>query len=159
SVCSTGALKRDIPVPSLAVPEDYIDLTQGQTFIEDEIRHVTPVLNKRIRLTLVDSAKRSGIPVRDGGVYVQTRGPRLETRAEVRVLSEWGDYVGMNLGSEATLANESDLPVAGLVTINNYANGLTEEEPDYRKILGDARSMWDTVWSILEAFPGELFDR
>jgi len=159
SVCSTGALKREIPIPSLAVPEDYIDLTQGQTFIENEIRHVTPVLDRRIRSALLDSAKCFGIPVRDGGVYVQTRGPRLETRAEVRVISEWGDYVGMNMGSEATLANESDLPFAGLVTINNHANGLTEEEPNYRKILADARSMWETVWSILETLPGDLFDR
>ncbi len=159
SICSTGALRSNIPVPSLAVPADFIDLTQDHTFIEEEIKHITPGLDEGLREALYHSAKRADLPARYGGVYVQTRGPRLETKAEIRIISGWGDYVGMNLGSEATLANELEIPVAGLITVDNYANGICDEELDYRSILGEARSRWETVRSILESLPPDLSHR
>jgi 5'-methylthioadenosine phosphorylase len=70
-----------------------------------------------------------------GGTYVQTRGPRIETVAEVRALSLTGDIVGMTLASEATLAVELGLEVAALCTIDNYANGLSEELLTYEHIV------------------------
>ncbi|MGA1848935.1 MAG: MTAP family purine nucleoside phosphorylase [Thermoplasmatota archaeon] len=159
SICSTGALRSNIPVPSLAVPADYIDLAQDHTFIEDEIKHITPRLDEGLREAIYHSARRVDLPASNGGVYIQTKGPRLETKAEIRVISGWGDYVGMNLGSEATLANELNIPVAGLITVDNYANGISDEELDYRSILGEARSRWETVRSVLEALPPDLSHR
>jgi 5'-methylthioadenosine phosphorylase len=159
SICSTGALRSSLPVPSLAVPADYIDMVQDQTYIDEEIIHVTPHLDEGLRKSLYLSAKGVDLPVIDGGVYVQTRGPRLETKAEIKVISGWGDYIGMNLGSEATLANELGIPVAGLITIDNYANGVSDQELDFRTILGEARSKWDLVRSVLEALPPELQNR
>ena len=41
-----------------------------------------------------------------GGIYVQTAGPRFETKAEVNVLKKLGDVVGMTMASEATLCME-----------------------------------------------------
>ncbi|MBN1539948.1 MAG: MTAP family purine nucleoside phosphorylase [Candidatus Thermoplasmatota archaeon] len=149
SICSTGALRNDIPVPSVAVPEDFIDLSPVQTFFDDSIHHATPSLDIRLRKALVLSAQGSGLPCIDGGVYIQTKGPRLETRAEVRMLSGFGDYVGMNLASEAGLCCELGIPVAGLVTVDNHANGIVEKELDYREILDAARSKWNIVMGIL----------
>lgn len=149
SICSTGALRKDIPVPSIAVPEDFIDLSPVHTFYDDSIHHATPSLDIRLRKALAICAEGSGLPCIDGGVYIQTSGPRLETKAEVRMISGFGDYVGMNLASEAGLCSELGIPVAGLVTVNNYANGIVEKELDYRVMLDDARSMWETVVGIL----------
>jgi len=156
SICSSGALKADIPVPTLAVPEDFIDLTRIQTFFDRSIQHATPVLDEDLRKGLTLSAKGADMSLREGGVYIQTRGPRLETGAEVRMLASFGDYVGMNFASEAGLCCEAELPVAGLITVDNYANGVTETALDFKKILTDARSRWETVRGILTRLPDVL---
>jgi len=59
-----------------------------------------------------------------GGVYIQTSGPRFETRAEVNVLKKEGDVVGMTMASEATLCMEYAIPYVSLCSIDNYCNGI-----------------------------------
>jgi len=156
SICSSGALKADIPVPALAIPEDFIDLTWIQTFFDGSIQHATPALDEDLRRGLSLSANGADMPILEGGVYIQTMGPRLETKAEVRMLASFGDYVGMTLASEAGLCSEVDLSIAGLITVDNYANGVTDATLDFRKILTDARSRWKTVKGILTRLPGVL---
>lgn len=153
SVCSSGSLKRDIKVPSLMIPHDYIDLFSGATVFDDEIIHITPGFSGPVRQALITGARNSRTEVIESGVYVQTRGPRLETKAEVRMLSSFGDVVGMNLGSESTIAAELGMPLAGIATIDNYAHGVMDEELDYRDILTSARSKWDAVRSLLISVP------
>jgi 5'-methylthioadenosine phosphorylase len=75
-----------------------------------------------------------------GGVYVQTRGPRIETVAEVKALSAWADVVGMTVASEATLACELGMEFAALCTVDNYANGLGGEVLTYEHILSTSRT-------------------
>ena len=150
SICSTGALSADIKVPSFAVPEDYIDLSPLLSFYDDTIKHVTPSLDREMGKALMRSFRKMNVNCNEGGVYVQTSGPRLETKAEVRMISGWGDYVGMNLASEATLCNELDIPVAGLISIDNYANGIMDSDPDYKDILAQARTNWNTIKKVLE---------
>ncbi len=156
SICSTGALDPGIKVPSIAVPADYIDLVSGTTFMDHEIAHITPKLDVRLRESLLCSCKRAGVDAIDGGIYVQARGPRLETRAEVRLLSGWGDYVGMNMAPEATLSMELGIPYGAILTVDNYANGVINEELDFRDILRDARGNWDDILRILENIPEGL---
>ena len=153
SVCSTGALHPGIVVPSIAIPEDYIDLVSGATFHDDGITHITPGLDGRIRKMLLDSCVGAGVSARDGGIYVQTMGPRLETRAEVKLLSGWGDFVGMNMAPEATLSAERGIPFGSILTVDNYANGLIDGDLDFQDILRDAKGNWDNILRILEHFP------
>ncbi|MFO8051544.1 MAG: 6-oxopurine nucleoside phosphorylase [Thermoplasmatota archaeon] len=149
SICSTGALRNDVPVPSLCVPEDYIDLFSGVTVVRSAIQHATPSFDQGLRRALVQASKDLDKEVRDGGVYIQTRGPRLETKAEVRMLAGFADIVGMNLGSECTVACEMDIPFAGMVTVDNYAHGINADHLDYRDILLSAASRWEDMGEIL----------
>ena len=148
SVCSCGALHGDIEVPSFSIPDDYVDLFSGFTFHNEEIVHVTPVLNRKLSDSLAEACRKSGLVFRFGGTYVQTTGPRLETRAEISVLSKWGDYVGMNLGPEATLAIEAGIPVASLLTVDNYAHGISEP-PDYEILRKNSMARWSKIKEIL----------
>ena len=86
---------------------------------------------------------------RMGGVYVQTRGPRIETRAEVAVLSRIADIVGMTLASEATLACELGIEFAAICTVDNYANGLGTEVLSYEHILETSREFADRTARML----------
>jgi 5'-methylthioadenosine phosphorylase len=82
----------------------------------------------------VTAGRAAGASVRTRGVYVQTTGPRLETPAEVAHFATLGDIVGMTMASEATLANELDIPYAAVCSVDNYCNGLVERPLTFDQI-------------------------
>jgi len=132
---SSGSLKPKIAPGSLLIPTDYISITDIPSIHDHAIEHVRPELSEHL-------VKRLGEVVpsaRYGGVYVQTRGPRIETVAEVRALAWIADVVGMTVASEATLARELGMQFAALCTIENYANGLGDEVLTYDHIVAVSR--------------------
>jgi 5'-methylthioadenosine phosphorylase len=153
SICSTGALRPDIKVPGFAIPSDYIDLFSNQTYHDNDIYHATPGLDEDIQKRLTDACRSLDIDPLIDCTYVQTRGPRLETRAEVSLISRWGDVVGMNMGPEAALCSELEIRSGALLTVDNYANGIGDKKPDFNEILTSARSNWDTILEILSHLP------
>ncbi|MEA1894708.1 MAG: MTAP family purine nucleoside phosphorylase [Euryarchaeota archaeon] len=145
-VCSTGSLNPEIPPGTLVVPHDYINFGMPPTFYDDEIRHIVPELDEGLRSRIVEASHG-----RDGGVYVQMRGPRFETKAEIGVLRQFADIVGMTLANEATLCCEAGIPVAALCTVDNYANGVAAQEPDlsYEAIIGNVERNREMVTDII----------
>ena len=87
---------------------------------------MTPQISEKLRQDLIHAASGAGIEVYDAGVYIQTRGPRLETKSEISMLKQFADIVGMTFGSECTIANEIGIPIANISSVDNYANGLVE---------------------------------
>ena len=85
-----------------------------------------------------------------GGTYVQTRGPRFETVAEIAALSRFADLVGMTLASEATLARELGMPFAAVCTVDNYANGLADGVLTWDEMLEISRQYRERTGRILE---------
>ena len=135
-VTSVGSLKLDLKPRSIVVPHDYISLCYIPTFYDDEIVHVTPGLDEGLRRDIIKVATDLGVDLIERGVYFQTVGPRLETRAEINLIKNYADVVGMNMASEATLAKELELRYANISTVDNYAHGIiAEEELDYKKIV------------------------
>lgn len=57
--------------------------------------------------------------------YLQTTGPRFETRSEIKQYKVMGDIVGMTCASEWTLAAELKMPYVLVCAIDNSANGLS----------------------------------
>jgi len=150
-VTSVGSLKRDIKPRSLVVPHDYINLYNISTFYDDEIVHVTPGLDEGLRKSIIKVAKDfGGIDIVEQGVYFQTVGPRLETRAEINFIKNYADVVGMNMASEATLAKELGLRYANISTVENYAHGIIAEEAlDYKKIVDAASKSRENLEKVL----------
>jgi 5'-methylthioadenosine phosphorylase len=133
---SSGSLKPEIAPGSLLIPTDYVSLSDIPSIHDHAIEHVRPELSEGLaqELSLIVPAARLG------GVYVQTRGPRIETVAEVKELATIADVVGMTVASEATLACELGLEFAALCTVDNYANGLGGEMLTYEHILNTSRT-------------------
>lgn len=123
---STGSLKKALQPGALIVPHDFINLSGGPTIFstEGEHAHVIPSIDENVRAKLLKAAKKSMVEVHDSGVYWQTKGPRLETKAEIALMAEFADIVGMTMASEAIIARELDLPYASLCCIDNYAHGI-----------------------------------
>lgn len=123
SLCSVGSLKESIKPGSIVVPNDYVDFSPD-SFLEFEMKFITPSIDRGLIKEIKDASKKAKVNVRKTGVYVQSRGPRLETKAEVKIIKRWGDIVGMTMAKEAYLAQELGIPYASICSVDNYANGI-----------------------------------
>ena len=132
---ASGSLKKEIAPGTLLIPTDYVSVTDIPSIHDHAIEHIRPELSETLAQTLAELVPAA----RFGGVYVQTRGPRIETIAEVQALAGIADVVGMTVASEATLACELGMNFAALCTIENYANGLGDEVLTYEHMLEIAR--------------------
>jgi 5'-methylthioadenosine phosphorylase len=142
---SSGSLKQEIAPGSLLIPTDYVSMTDIPSIHDHAIEHVRPELSEDLAKKLRDLVPSA----RYGGVYVQTRGPRIETVAEVEALAKIADVVGMTVASEATLARELGIDFAALCTIENYANGLGKEVLTYEHMVSVSRQHKDRTEEIL----------
>ena len=131
SVNSVGSLTADIPPGSIVSCSDYVGLQQGPaTFFDKELKGgAAGIANNLIPMLVGALAPEFTIPT--GKVYVQMRGPRFETKAEIRVVRHWGDVVGMTAAHEADLCTEAGLSYNSLAVVDNYANGLEGTEIDF----------------------------
>jgi 5'-methylthioadenosine phosphorylase len=148
-VNSVGSLRLDMPPGCVLIPDDYISLWHSITFHDDEAVHITPGLDDDLRQRLVRAAEAARVSVVGHGVYIQTVGPRLETRAEVRLLKNFGDVVGMTMAHEATLSREAGIKYASICSVDNYAHGLTDAPPSQEEIVQRARHNSAQVERIL----------
>jgi 5'-methylthioadenosine phosphorylase len=133
---STGSLNREIVPGSLVIPTDYVSMTSIPSIHDHAIEHVLPGISEAFSKILASHLPEA----RYGGVYIQTKGPRFETVAEIRAFSRIADLVGMTIASEATLAGELGMDFAALCTVDNYANGLAEGILTFDEILEISRS-------------------
>jgi 5'-methylthioadenosine phosphorylase len=134
---SAGSLHEDLKVGTLICPEDFYAPEIAPSFYRDPRGHSVPAFDtewRRIVISAWDSL--TDTKVEDGGVYAQTIGPRFETAAEVKVLAEAADMVGMTIAAEAILAGEAALAYAAVCSIDNLANGIDDKRltlDEYRR--------------------------
>jgi 5'-methylthioadenosine phosphorylase len=131
SLNSVGSLKKELPPGTFVSCSDYVCLQTGpMTFFDDELRGGAPGIANTLIPTLV-AALAPEFTVQTGKVYVQMRGPRFETKAEIRIVKDWGDVIGMTAAHEADLCTELGLNYNSLALVDNYANGLEGTEIDF----------------------------
>lgn len=123
-VCSVGSLSSALPPGMACVPSDYVNLWGCRSALLDAAAHIAPRLDAALRSSLLSAALSVASSSSGAAVYVQTRGPRFETAAEVRFLATLGDVVGMTAADEATHCQERGLAYAMLAMVDNWANGL-----------------------------------
>ncbi|HVC10829.1 MAG TPA: S-methyl-5'-thioinosine phosphorylase [Burkholderiales bacterium] len=134
AVAAVGSIRRDLAPGALLLPDQIIDYTWGRpsTFFEGAEAAVTHVdftepYSGALRARILAAAAACGEPVRDGGVYAATQGPRLESAAEINRLERDGaDVVGMTGMPEAALARELGLEYAAIAVVANHAAGRGE---------------------------------
>jgi len=130
--CSVGSLQETIPIGTIAVVEDFFNLWSQISCFTDYRSHGVTALDSGLReelhsvvtTTLAQDPTFAKATVLNGGVYVQTPGPRFETKAEIRVISNYGDLVGMTGAHEITLCCERGIKCAMIGVVDNFANGI-----------------------------------
>ena len=131
SVASVGGIREDMGPGEIVIPNQIIDYTWGRksTYFEGvdtPVTHVdfTEPYDAPLRQRIQAAAASLNIPVKIGGVYAATQGPRLESAAEINRLERDGaDLVGMTGMPEAVLARELGVPYAAINVVANHAAG------------------------------------
>ncbi|MCX8023418.1 MAG: MTAP family purine nucleoside phosphorylase [Syntrophorhabdaceae bacterium] len=124
---SVGSLKPQLKPGMFVIPDDFISLWHIPTFYEEEMKFTIPVMDTKIASYLFGLCKESGMDVSLGGTYIQTRGPRFETKAEINLLKRFGHVVGMTMASEVTLCIEYDIKYGSVCSIDNYCHGISKK--------------------------------
>ncbi|MGE0433567.1 MAG: MTAP family purine nucleoside phosphorylase [Planctomycetota bacterium] len=129
AIYSVGGLSLQHGPGTLVIPDDYFHPWSPATYSErgPDCKFIAPQLDAAMREKLIAIAAACPAVTKlvPRGVYVQTPGPRFETRAEVRYLRQLGDIIGMTGANEATLAQELDVPFGMVCMVDNHANGIT----------------------------------
>ncbi len=133
SLNSVGSLDPALPPGTFVSCADYVCLQEGpKTFFDDELKGGAPGIANNLIPLLVEKLAPE-FTIHPGKTYVQMRGPRFETKAEIRIVKDWGDVIGMTAAFEADLCGEIGLNYNSLALIDNFANGLEGTEIDFAK--------------------------
>jgi 5'-methylthioadenosine phosphorylase len=152
ALSSVGGLHRELGPGTLVCPNDFIALdAEPVTALSGPAAHRVPGFDHGWRRTAVRAVEASGASVSDGGVYWQTRGPRLETPAEIGMIAAHADVIGMTVASECVVAGELGLRYAALCVVDNLANGVAETELTLAEITENRARQRDAVARLLAA--------
>jgi 5'-methylthioadenosine phosphorylase len=133
SLNSVGSLKPELVPGTLVSCGDYVGfLTGPETYFDDELKGGSPGITNNLIPFLAEKLAPE-FALQSGKIYVQTRGPRFETKAEIAIIRHWGDVVGMTAGQEADLATELGLRYNSIALVDNYANGIEGTDIDFAK--------------------------
>ncbi|MRR17262.1 MAG: hypothetical protein EG826_12480 [Deltaproteobacteria bacterium] len=149
---STGSLKKSLRPGMVVIPDDFITLTATPSIHHNKAVHITPSLCESVRGRLIRAAEDCSLDVAPAGTYWQVTGPRLETKAEIRMMANFADIVGMTMANEAVIALEMGLSYASACSIDNYGNGLVEEPLTMEEIIAGTRSNAAMMTKLLERY-------
>ena len=125
AISSVGSLRTEIDVGSLLVVDDFVALGQVATTSDGAFGHRVPGFDAQWRRAVLDAWRSAaGGEVADGGTYWQSPGPRFETPAEIALIREHAEVVGMTVASECSVAAELGLRYACVCAVDNLANGV-----------------------------------
>lgn len=129
AIGSVGGLRPQLGPGTFVCPDDFIALDAAPlTAIEGAAAHRVAGFDPGWRAQVLGAFADAGAELRDGGVYWQSSGPRLETVAEIRQIAEHADVIGMTIASECVIAGEVGLRYAAVCVVDNLANGVGETE-------------------------------
>ena len=153
-VASVGGLRPELTPGSFVCPDDFIALDLPPlTTRSDPGAHRVPGFDAEWRARVV-AAFSAEMPLRDGGVYWQVRGPRLESRAEVWMIAQHADVVGMTVAAECIVAGELGLAYAALCVVDNLANGVAATELMREEVAAGQRAHRAKLeWALAAAVP------
>ena len=135
AVTAVGSLREAYRPRDILLPDQFFDRTSQRAlhtfFGEGIVGHIAfgDPISESLRQLLLESTRELGLPVHDGGTYVNMDGPAFSTRAESEANRQLGfDVIGMTNLPEAKLAREAEIALATLAMITDYDCWKVEEE-------------------------------
>jgi 5'-methylthioadenosine phosphorylase len=156
---SGGGLRADLGPGTVIVPDDFVALTTYPTFHTTTEGYAMPGFDEEWRRQVVEAWRATTTTAFvDGGIYAMVRGPRFETKAEIRVLATHADIVGMTIPAECILAGEAGLAYAAVCRIDNLANGIAAHDLSVEEYRENVRDQAEQLTAELCAVLSRLTD-
>jgi 5'-methylthioadenosine phosphorylase len=142
STSTCGSLQEEICPGECIILDQFIDMTkQTVSGIHEELapgeRYVSLAepFSEEMRDHLIESAIVQGITVHTKGIVISIDGFRSSSRAESNLYRKWGaDVINMTTAPEVILANELNIPYAGLTLCTGYDSWRIGEAPEAGQI-------------------------
>ncbi len=157
---AAGGLNPAFQVGDLMLIEDHINILgwggqnpligANDSALGPRFPGMNPAYDPDLLRMAEDAALICNVPVRRG-VYIVVAGPNYETRAEIRLLRQWGaDAVGMSTVPEVIVARHAGTRVLGISNITNLA--LTDGEPaNHQEVLAVAEESRPRFMRLMKA--------
>lgn len=127
---ASGGLNKTFKAGDLMLITDHISCFAPNPLIGPNIDELgtrfpdmTNVYDKDLQDIIRTTAKENNIDLQEG-IYIQMTGPSYESPAEVNMLKNFGDAVGMSTVVEAITANHAGMKICGISCICNLAAGM-----------------------------------
>lgn len=151
STNSVGTMKGH-KIGSFFIPSDFIDFTKLRisTFYNEDAIHVdmTEPYCNTIRKNMFDTLKSFDIEHSEG-IYICTEGPRFETKAEINMMKQFGDVIGMTGVPEVILAKELEMCYASICTVTNDACGLSTGKLTTTEVIDTLKFNNENLYKVL----------
>jgi 5'-methylthioadenosine phosphorylase len=157
AINSVGSLKTQIKPGTFIIPSDFFSPWNIPTFFDYEVHYTIPTMDSGYAQRMYKISTGQSMETILGGVYVQTTGPRFETRAEINELKRIGDVVGMTMASEATLCIEQSIPYVSYCSVDNFCNGILKAPLTVEEVEEHIRHNKGVIESIIQTILSEGF--
>lgn len=157
-ICSVGSLKASIPVGAMMVCDDFWCPADLRRVYSDFRAHLMPNFDAPLRESVLSILRGAGFHPLPHGVYGNAKGPRFETKAEIRMMADYCDIVGMTAAHEVAACCEVGLGYAMVCMVDNYANGIGQEaltlEAFHHAQAANLVTVEKALEALLEQLPG-----
>jgi 5'-methylthioadenosine phosphorylase len=135
SVSAVGSLQENIHPGEFVAVDQFFDRTRKQRhdtfFGNGMVAHIafSDPICEHMRQALIQSARKAGAAIHDGGTYVNMEGPAFSTRAESEFYHAQlkASVIGMTNLTEAKLAREAEICFTTLAQVTDYDSWRSEE--------------------------------
>ncbi len=135
SVSAVGSLQAKFKPCDIVLPDQFVDRTKqslAHTFfgrgIVAHISFAHPICGE-LRQILLESARKVGARVHNGGSYVNMEGPAFSTQAESITNHKAGySVIGMTNLGEAKCAREAEIAYSSMAMVTDYDSWKADEE-------------------------------
>jgi purine-nucleoside phosphorylase len=152
---AAGGLNQNFRCGDVMVIDDHINFMNRNPLVgvnDDLLGPRFPDMSDPYDAKLAEQAlaisRREGF-VCHRGVYIAMLGPTYETRAELRMLRQFGDAVGMSTVPEVLVAVHSGLRVLGLSTITNVCSPDRPHATSGEEVIAMAETARDKLRAIV----------
>ncbi|NIM92451.1 MAG: S-methyl-5'-thioadenosine phosphorylase [Anaerolineales bacterium] len=135
SISACGSLREDYAPGDIVIPDQLFDFTKERkrSFFGDKlVAHISiadPFCH-HLSDQVLQSVKKVGGQIHQGGTFITIEGPRFSTRAESNTFRAWGmSIIGMTTSPEAYLAREAEMCYSVMAHVTDYDVWHVTEEP------------------------------
>lgn len=137
---ASGGMNRDFKAGDLMMIKDHIGIFVPNPLLGaniDELGTRFPdmshVYDEDLQDIIRETAKANDISIQEG-VYVQLTGPCYESPAEIKMLANFADAVGMSTVVEAIAANHCGMKICGISCVCNLAAGMNPTPLSHKEV-------------------------